>query len=117
MAANYIAPGDVVALVATETTLSGDGVLNGLLFGIAMHDADNAAVVQCKTTGVWELPKVSAQAWTLGAQIYWDDGNDRCTTVDNNVPIGTAYAVADNPSAVGQVRLTGQVVGTAMVGT
>jgi hypothetical protein len=33
------------------------------------------------------------------------------------VPIGTAYAVADNPSAVGQVRLTGQVVGTAMVGT
>jgi predicted RecA/RadA family phage recombinase len=117
MAANYIAPGDVVALVATEATLSGDGVINGLLFGIAMHDADNAAVVQCKTTGIWELPKVSAQAWTVGAQIYWDDGNDRCTTVDNNVPIGVATAIAANPSSTGYVRLTGQVVGTAMVGT
>jgi predicted RecA/RadA family phage recombinase len=117
MAANYIAPGDVVALIASETTVSGEGVLNGLLFGIAMSDAANGASVPCKVTGIWELPKVSAQAWAVGQQIYWDDGNDRCTTVDNNVPIGVATEIAANPTAVGKVRLTGQVVGTAMVGT
>lgn len=112
MAGNYIAPGDIVTLVATETTLSGDGVLNGLLFGVAITDAGSGDNVECKTTGIWRLPKVSAQAWTVGQQIYWDDGNDRCTTVDNNVPIGAAVAVAANPSATGLVRLTGQVVGT-----
>ena len=117
MATNYIGPGDTVTLVASEDTVSGDGVKNGLLFGVALTDAGSGDNVQCKTTGIWSLPKVSAQAWTVGAQIYWDDGNDRCTTVDNNVPIGVAAAVADNPSDTGWVRLTGQIVGTARVGT
>jgi predicted RecA/RadA family phage recombinase len=111
MATNYIAPGDVITLVASETTVSGDGVINGLLFGVALADAGSGDNVQCKTTGIWELPKVSAQAWAVGQQIYWDDGNDRCTTVDNNVAIGVAVAIAANPTSTGLVRLTGQVVG------
>lgn len=111
---NYIQPGDVVSVVAPSTVTSGDGVKVGLLFGIAMTDAGSGDDVQIKTTGVFSLPKVSAQAWTQGAQIYWDDGNSRCTTVDNNVPIGVATAAADNPSSTGYVRLTGQVVGTVM---
>jgi predicted RecA/RadA family phage recombinase len=114
MATNYIAPGDIVTLVATETTVSGDGVKNGLLFGVAITDAGSGDNVECKTTGIWRLPKVSTQEWTVGVQIYWDDGNDRCTTVDNNVPIGVAVAATTNPSATGLVRLTGQIVGTVM---
>lgn len=111
---NYIQPGDTITVVAPATITSGDGVLVGLLFGIAVTDAGSGDDVDIKTTGVFELPKVSAQAWTQGAQIYWDDGNSNCTTTDTNVPIGVATAAAANPSAVGYVRLTGQVVGTEM---
>ena len=111
---NYIQPGDVVSVVAPSSTTSGDGVKVGLIFGIAMTDAGSGDDVQLKTTGIFSLPKVSAQAWTQGVQIYWDDGNNRCTTVDNNVPIGVASAAADNPSSTGNVRLTGQIVGTVM---
>lgn len=111
---NYIQPGDVITVVAPGTVTSGDGVKVGLIFGIAMHDAGSGDDVQIKTTGVFSLPKTSAQAWTQGVQIYWHDGNSECTTVDNNVPIGVATVAAANPSATGYVRLTGQVVGTVM---
>ena len=61
-------------------------------------------------TGVWELPKVSAEAWTQGAIVYWDGTSS--VTVTNNTAgdlkrIGWAYAAADNPSSTGQVLLGG----------
>jgi len=111
---NYVQPGDTIEVIAPEATTSGDGTLVGNLFGIAVHDADNGAAVQIKTTGVFDLPKVSAQAWSQGDVIYWDDGNDRCTTVDTNVAIGVATADAANPSATGRVRLNGGVWGTVV---
>jgi predicted RecA/RadA family phage recombinase len=111
---NYIQPGDIVVVNAPETTTAGDGTLVGNLFGIAVTDAANGAPVQIKTTGVFSLPKVTTQEWTVGAVIYWDDGNDRCTTVDTNVAIGVALAVTANPSATGIVRLHGGVWGTVV---
>jgi predicted RecA/RadA family phage recombinase len=114
MASNYIQPGDTIIVPATEDTVSGDGVLVGNIFGVAINDAGSGDDVPIKTTGVWRLPKVSAQAWTVGQVIYWDDGNDRCTTADTNVAIGVAVAIANNPSATGDVRLHGGVWGTVV---
>ena len=114
MATNFIQDGDTIIVPAPATLSSGDGVLVGLLFGVAITDAGSGDDVPIKTTGVWQLAKTSAQAWTVGAQIYFDDSTGVCTTVDNNVPVGVAAAVAANPSATGLVRLTGQVVGTVM---
>lgn len=111
MASNFLQPGDTVTVEAPATVSSGDGVLVGLLFGIAVTDAGSGSDVPIKTTGVFRLPKVSAQAWaTVGLTIYWDDGNTRCTTVDTGVPIGVNVATAANPSATGDVRLHGFVV-------
>jgi predicted RecA/RadA family phage recombinase len=87
---------------------SGDGVLVGSLFGIAVDDAESGDPVEIKTTGVFELPKTSAQAWTLGAEIFWE--GSVATTDDDEGPntlIGKAMAVADNPSSMGIVRLNG----------
>lgn len=109
---NFIQPGDTIKVVAPATTSSGDGVLVGLLFGIAVADAGSGDDVEIKTTGVFSLPKVSAQAWSQGDLIYWDDGNSQCTTADTNVAIGMATDDAANPSATGNVRLIGAVVGT-----
>ena len=108
---NYIAPGNVVAVPAPANVSSGDGVLVGSLFGVASYSALSGAEVEVKVNGVFELPKVSAQAWTVGAAIYWDDTAKKCTTAAGSEPantlIGKALAVAANPSDTGVVRLNG----------
>ena len=106
---NYIQPGDVVTLVAPAAIDAGEPIANGVLVGVAITDAANGAEVECATRGVFELSKTSAQAWTLGAAIYLIPSTRLVTTATtaDNVLIGTAAAVADNPSDTGLVRLNG----------
>jgi predicted RecA/RadA family phage recombinase len=105
---NYISSGDMVTVSAPAAVASGDGVLVGSLFGVAATDADSGAPVEVKTTGVFTLPKTSAQAWTVGAAVYWDSSNKVATTTStDNTLIGKALAVAANPSGTGVVRLDG----------
>lgn len=110
---NYIQPSDALTVTAPNATAdvdvsSGDGVLVGTMFGVAVNDAVKGAELVINTLGVFELPKVSAQAWTVGAKIYWDNTAKKCTTTSGgNSLIGVATAVAANPSAVGHVRLNG----------
>ena len=57
---------------------------------------------------MFELTKIGSQAWTVGALVYWDDTNKRCTTVATaNLLIGVAAAaVAGSPgNTIGRVRL------------
>lgn len=106
---NYIESGDVVTLPAPAAVSSGDLVAVGKLHGVAQTNAESGADVALATRGVFELPKASAQAWTVGAKIYWD-GTECTTTATSNTLIGCAMAVAANPSATGIVRLNGTVV-------
>ena len=108
MATTFLQNGDHLTVAAPAAVSSGDGVLVGSIFGVAATDAANAADVVVNICGVWELPKTSAQAWTVGARIYWDDGNSECTTTaTSNKLIGVATAAAANPSDTGNVRLNG----------
>lgn len=108
MATNFIQKGDNVVVEAPAAVTSGDGVLVGSLFGVAQTDAANGVEVVLCTTGVYELPKVSAQAWTVGARVYWDDGADNATTTaSGNTLIGVATTAAANPSSTGRIRLNG----------
>lgn len=106
---NYIQPGDVIPLTAPATVLAGAGVLVGNLFGIAVSDALITETVQVKTHGVFQVAKVSAQAWaTVGLLIYWDDSAKLfTTTAASNELVGVNTAVAANPSSTGYVRLNG----------
>ena len=45
----------------------------------------NAATGEFKTTGVFDMAKTSAQAWTVGALIYWDDTNKVATNSSNTL--------------------------------
>lgn len=91
--------------------LSGDGVLVGSLFGVAATDAAEAETVEIAHVGVFELKKTSAQAWTVGAKVYFDATNKvATTTASGNSLIGAAVAAAANPSATGVVRLNGVTV-------
>jgi predicted RecA/RadA family phage recombinase len=65
--------------------------------------------------GVVEHDKLSAQAWTEGQQVNWDDTNKRFTTVTTgNFRAGVAARAAANPSAKGFVILSGVNLGAAL---
>jgi predicted RecA/RadA family phage recombinase len=106
---NAIQPGDVVELTApTGGVVSGTGYLIGSLFVIATVTAAEAAKFNAQVTGVVSYAKVSAQAWTEGAKVYWDNtAKNFTTTSSGNTLAGVAVAVAANPSATGLVRLDG----------
>lgn len=111
MATNLVQEGDLLTLTAPAAVTSGQGVMVGVLFGVAQHDADSGAQVTLAIRGVYTLPKTSAQAWTEGAAIYWDPtpGEATTATTAGNLFIGHAAAAASNPSATGAVRLSGGV--------
>lgn len=104
---NFIAKGDVVALtVGNAAVASGEGYLAGGIFGVAVNDVAANGSGQFAREGIFDLPKVSAQAWTQGADIYWNATDKVCTTASTgHTMIGKAAAVAANPSATGLVLL------------
>lgn len=107
---NYVQRGDVLSLTAPYVVAAGAGLLVGSLFAVATSAADNGAAVEGALTGVYDLAKTSAQAWTVGAKVYWDNTAKACTTTStDNTLIGVAAAAASNPSATGRVRLNGVV--------
>jgi predicted RecA/RadA family phage recombinase len=104
---NFLQVGDTVTVAAPADVSSGDLVVAGSLFGVAATDAASGKPVEIVTTGVFTLPKTSAQAWTLGVKVYWDSENAvLTTTASTNLFIGHAVAAAANPSAAGDVRLS-----------
>lgn len=106
----YIQDGDLITVPAGAAVASGTGHLVGSIFGVAVVDALEGAPVTLSRTGVVEHAKTSAQAWTVGALIYWDNTNKVMTTASSgNKLVGVAVAAAANPSALGRVLLTGQV--------
>ncbi len=106
MAKNYIQPGKTLTLIAPNDVSSGDGLLVGSIFGVASGDAVSGADVEAMTEGVFDLAKTSAQAWSQGDKVYWDDTNKECTAVAaGNVLIGVAVADAANPSDTGRVMI------------
>ena len=105
---NYVQPGNTITLTAPYAVTSGDGLLVGSIFGIASEDTALNDPVEAALTGVFDLTKVGSQAWTVGAKVYWDDTNKRCTTVaTDNTLIGAAVeAVASGAGdVIGRVRL------------
>lgn len=107
---NFVQHGDTLTVIAPAAVASGEGVLVGSIFGVAVTAADSGADVPIKTTGVFDLPKIGSQEWSAGDLVYWDNANKRCTTVDTgNVLIGAAVAPVPDGAGdtIGRVRLNG----------
>lgn len=85
---------DVLDLIAPAALASGDAVLVGSLFVVALGAAASGAPFRGKRTGIWKLPKLGTDTPTPGAKAYWDATNKRTTTsASGNTLIG-AYAAA-----------------------
>lgn len=107
---NFKAAGDMFPFTASGADVaSGEGVLQGSLFGVAAGAVADGESGVMKTTGVFELPKVGSQAWTVGAKVYWTSGGNATTTASGNTYIGVAYAAVGSGAGetLGQVRLNG----------
>ena len=88
---NYVQPGNTITLTAPYAVASGDGLLVGSIFVIAAGAAALGEPVETALVGVFDITKVGSQAWTVGAKVYWDDTNKRCTTVaTDNTSVGVA---------------------------
>jgi predicted RecA/RadA family phage recombinase len=105
---NYIQKGEVVSLLAPHDVVSGNGVKVGQIFGVATTNALSGAAVEVLRQGAVRLNKVTTQAWTAGALVYWDNSARLATTVStSNLLIGAALAATPNPSTSGNVVLSG----------
>ena len=108
MATNYIQPGRILTIPAPEAVASGGVVIAGEIVGIAQGDALAAAPVDVEVEGVWELPKVAADAFELGAAVYWDEAVELATaTATDNTRLGVAVEAAAVDGATVKVRLSG----------
>lgn len=108
---NHIQSGDTLELTApVGGVVSGTAYKIGQLLVVAVADADAGDKFSGKTTGVYDLPKATGQAWTEGALLYWDNTNHRfTTTATGNLLAACAAAAAASGDTEGRVRLNGVV--------
>jgi predicted RecA/RadA family phage recombinase len=106
---NYVGPGEVLELTAPSGgVVAGTAYLIGSLVVVATVTAAEGAKFSALAQGVVTHAKVSAQAWTEGAKIYWDNtAKNFTTTASGNTLAGVAAAAAANPTATGTIRLDG----------
>ncbi len=107
MARNFIQDGRVLTMAAAGATASGIPVILGGLAGVALNRTLGAGeTLDVALEGVFELPKVSANAFALGASVYFDAGAGLVTTTaSGNTLLGHAVAAAGAGTATVRVRL------------
>ena len=104
---NFVQSGDAIDINTPSGGLvAGAPFISNSMIGVAaltsLQDQPNVIY----TEGVYEFPKVQAQAWALGVKIYWDAGAGKMTTTaSGNTIFGIAAAVAANPTDYGRVKL------------
>lgn len=87
---------------------SGDGVLVGNLFGVAVTTAPTGAKVNLLTEGVVRLPKRLSATFASCGAVSWDIAAKRCDAPSSGLaPIGVATEAAGSGSPFVTVRMDG----------
>lgn len=103
---NFVQPGKTITLPAPAGgVVNGSFVKVGSVVGVAAETALEGDLFDIEIGGVYDLPKVSAQAWAIGDVIYATPAGEMTTAPAGNVQVGVAVAIAANPSSSGRVRL------------
>jgi predicted RecA/RadA family phage recombinase len=104
MATNKVGDTDVVTVAAPANVVSGQGVLVGLLFGVAIHAAASGANLAMMTEGVFRLPKATGVAINEGVRVFWDNTNGNVTTTAaSNNCIGWAIGPGNYASGATEI--------------
>lgn len=104
---SFVSQGVNLTIPAPANTLSGEVVIVGDLHGIASINAAEGTDLVFVTEGVFELPKVAANAFTVGAKVYYGSAAKLVTTTaTGNTLIGVAVAAAAASTGSVNVKLT-----------
>lgn len=105
---NFVQPGNAVTVPSPRDVASGEGILIDRLFGVAGTDAPSGGELVLHCEGVYDLPKATGEAFTLGNRVYWDATDGECTTAsEDNFLIGVCVEAAGSAAPILRVRLTG----------
>lgn len=107
---SFIQHGDCITVPAPAGgTVSGQLYKVGAFIGVAATSEDAGDPVVLKLNGVFELSKISSQAWAVGDLVYMNTSSRALTNASATglVLVGVATEVAANPSTVGRARLNG----------
>jgi predicted RecA/RadA family phage recombinase len=107
---NFVQHGDVIPVIAPYAVVSGQGVLLGVLFGVAAYDAAQGAPVEIKRKGVFDITALTADTGAQGTKMYWDATNRRLTTTaTNNTLVGATIVAKSGTDTTARVLLDGVV--------
>lgn len=115
MVTTYLKPGDTMTITAGTTISSGDVVVVGKAFGVALTDIANGASGEIGLVGVYSLPKDTSLVISQGDRLFWDTSNtwlDKTATAQQGV--GFAYTAALSADTTVMVRLDGTSTFTAI---
>lgn len=105
---NFVQEGEMMEITAAAAIESGDGVLQGAVFGVAAIDAAIGEKVNIALEGSFELKKKAADSFIQGAKAYWDNTLKEVTSTSvGNSLIGVAQEAAAAATTKMVVRLNG----------
>ncbi|MBP2197219.1 DUF2190 family protein [Pantoea cypripedii] len=106
MAKNFVQNGNTIPLLnsGSEVIASGDLVVVGNIVAIAITDIAEQDTGDGFTEGVFQLPKVSADAFTQGAAVYVSNGTAQASAVDGTFA-GIAWESAVAGTTVVNVKI------------
>lgn len=74
MARNYISSGDVIDVVLAAAATSGVPIALGNHIAVPLMTTPAGAIAALKVVGVWDLPKTTGQAYTVGQRVNFRAG-------------------------------------------
>lgn len=112
---NFVQEDEIIEITAPAGGVtSGDGVVLGTLFGVAVTTAAEGERVNLLTEGVFDLPKRLSATFTSGGAVSYDISAWRCDTPGTGrYPIGAAIEPAANGTGTVRVRLNGTTTAPA----
>jgi predicted RecA/RadA family phage recombinase len=93
---SYLNSGDAFTTTANRTAAADAGMLIGGIFGFVKEACTNGGTVVLQRVGLFQnIAKATGEAWTVGAQLFWDNTNFRfTTTASGNTAVGARAAAA-----------------------
>ena len=106
MNARYWQRGETLDYTAEDAVANGQVVSLGNRIGVAGNDIAEGATGALHVTGVYIMDKKASEKITMGAALYFDEREEKITTVAaGNVPAGYAAADAEASDATVLVNI------------
>ena len=107
----YRSAGDLIDYTPGANVSAGDIVVQGELCGQVVADLLAGEKGALRVEGIIKAPKLSTDVVAIGAVLYWDAGNSRCTTTaSTHNMIGKAVTAAGSGVTEVELKLTPQML-------